>query len=190
MKSWILISLIGLTLSMKVYDNNESGDGLAGEGGGGQSISYGALVHVDHMNNQKGYRKWLRKTSQETGCKILIKQSYPNQDYSGRPKIVVGIVGDSRDQVGGYLKRWRTSKVDYDSRKIPCYERQMYIVAEGDLPFYHDDDTDIDWNQSMSEDSVNLPARHLAEYLQSIGGEEWTEAWWKIVRGGKINSGD
>lgn len=168
--------------SMKVYDNETSGV-LTVEGGGERSISYGALVHVDHINNQKGYRKWLRKTSQETGCKLLIKQSYPNQDYSGRPQIVVGIVGDSRDQVGGFLKRWRTSKVDYDSRKIPCYERQMYIVVEGDLPFYHDDN-DVDWRQSMSEESVNLPAEHLAEYLHSIGGDEWEQAWEKIVRGG------
>ncbi|CAJ1934509.1 unnamed protein product [Cylindrotheca closterium] len=172
--------------SMKVYEN-EADDATTSEGEWGeQSMSYGALVHVDHMNNQKGYRKWLRKTSQETNCKVLIKQSYPNHDYNGRPKIVVGIIGDSRDQVGGFLKRWRTSKVDYDSRKIACYERQMTIVVEGDLPhyYYQIEDNGIDWNQSMSEESVNLPEENLAEYLQSIGGDEWEEAWWKILRGG------
>ncbi|KAL3931753.1 MAG: hypothetical protein SGBAC_011159, partial [Bacillariaceae sp.] len=82
--------------AMKVYDNSAD----ANEGGGdeGRRSKYGVLVHVDHMNNPKGYRKWLRRTSQETDCKILIKQSYPNHDYNRRPKIVVGIVGDSRDQ--------------------------------------------------------------------------------------------
>mmetsp|Transcript_223 Transcript_223/g.321 ORF Transcript_223/g.321 Transcript_223/m.321 type:complete len:426 (-) Transcript_223:1304-2581(-) len=180
--------------AMKVYDNEADGATTNNQGGGERSMSYGALVHVDHMNNQKGYRKWLRKTSQETDCKVLIKQSYPNHDYSGRPKIVVGIVGDSRDQVGGFLKRWRTSKVDYDARKIPCYERKMSVEVEGDLPrhYYQEDNgnDDIDWNQSMSEESVNLPEEHLAEYLQSIGGDEWEEAWWKILRGGMSKTSD
>jgi hypothetical protein len=33
---------------------------------------YAALVHVDHINDGKGYRKWLRKTSHETDCHLLM----------------------------------------------------------------------------------------------------------------------
>jgi hypothetical protein len=42
------------------------------------SCWYGALVRVDHMNHGKAYRKWLRKTSQETDCYLLIKEYCPS----------------------------------------------------------------------------------------------------------------
>ena len=98
--------------SMKVYSNiDETGDG-------GEVTAYGALVHVDHMNNAKCYRKWLRKAAKECECSLLLKHSYPNDDFSKRPFIIVAFVGDE-SSVQQFLKRWRTSRVDVDSKDKP-----------------------------------------------------------------------
>jgi hypothetical protein len=165
--------------SMKLYDNSTTTHDSSPTT---TSEYYGAMVHVDHMNNPKAYRKWIRKTSQETDCYVLIKQSYKNQDYNNnneRPKIIVGILGETRGQVSGFLKRWRTSRVDVDSRGKPCYERQMAVAVEGTLPL-ENPSTVIDWDGAMSEESVTVPQEHLAELLQTVGGEAWNEAFQRI----------
>lgn len=93
--------------------------------------TYGTLIHVDHMNDGKGYRKWLRKACESLGCRLLIKQCYISQS-STRPMIYVGIFGDS-DSVKQVMKRWRTSRVDVDSKNKPCLERMMTVLVEGNL---------------------------------------------------------
>lgn len=163
--------------SMKLYDVDDESTQAATT----SCEYYGAMVHVDHMNNAKAYRKWIRKTSQETDCYALIKQCYKNQDYSNeRAKIIVGIVGETKGQVSGFLKRWRTSRVDVDSRGKPCYERQMSVAVEGTL-MLNDPSTVIDWHEAMSEDTVTVPEAHLANLLQTIGGEEWNQAFLSIL---------
>ena len=63
--------------SMKVYHNGNE------EGEEAEETLWGTLVLVDHMNDGKQYRKWLRKTSRQLDCLIFIQQCY--QDYtSGR----------------------------------------------------------------------------------------------------------
>jgi hypothetical protein len=167
--------------SMKLYDNSTTTThDDSSPTTTTTSEYYGAMVHVDHMNNPKAYRKWIRKTSQETDCYVLIKQSYKNQDCNNeRPKIIVGILSETRGQVSGFLKRWRTSRVDVDSCGKPCYERQMAVAVEGTLPL-GDPSTVIDWDGAMSEDSVTVPEEHLAELLQTVGGEAWNEAFQRI----------
>eukprot|EP00980_Cylindrotheca_fusiformis_P007716 scaffold1637_cov108-Cylindrotheca_fusiformis.AAC.5 len=182
--------------SMKVYDNNND------------TIStsttreyYGAMVHVDHMNNAKAYRKWIRKTSQETNCYVLIKQSLlsttsknkscddvdDNDDNNKeRPKIIiVGILGETKGQVSGFLKRWRTSKVDVDSRGKPCYERQMTVVVEGII--HNDPSSSIvdGWDDNMSSldtAAVTMSENQLAKLLETVGGTEWKDAFQRIAR--------
>lgn len=156
--------------SMKVYDNEEV---PGGEDDESQVSWYGALVHVDHMNNGKAYRKWLRKTSQETDCFLLIKQCYPNQDFSQRPRILVGIVGD-RVSVASFLKRWRTSRVDVDSKGKPCLERMVSVVIEGQLE--HNAASALDWDDSMAEEHLNVSDQQLTEMVTSIGGDAWSES--------------
>jgi hypothetical protein len=157
--------------SMKIYDNANKTEE---ENSDNASVSwYGALVHVDHMNNGKAYRKWLRKTSQETDCCLVIKQCYPNQDYSLRPNIFVGIIGDA-DSVGAFLKRWRTSRVDEDSRGKPCLERQMSVVTEGDL--HGNSINACDWDKAMSEQDLNVPFLQLADLVAAVGGDSWSQA--------------
>jgi len=57
--------------SMKLYDH-ESGNNDEDENVGDNL--YSALICVDHMNDGKGYRKWLRKTCIESDVLLLLKQ--------------------------------------------------------------------------------------------------------------------
>jgi hypothetical protein len=162
--------------SMKVYDNEEE---PCGEDDESLVSWYGALVYVDHMNNGKAYRKWLRKTSQETDCFLMIKQCYPNQDFSRRPRILVGIVGD-RVSVASFLKRWRTSRVDEDSKGKPCLERMMSVVIEGELE--HNAASALDWDDSMAEEQLNVLDQQLMEMVTSIGGDVWSQSLQSAIR--------
>ena len=170
--------------SMKVYEDtgmDNSGDQANSSNGikrgnydDSHPPNYGALVHVDHMNNGKAYRKWLRKASQETDCSLMIKQCYPHQDFTQRPKIMVGVVGD-RATVSAFLKRWRTCRVDVDAQGRPCLERQMSILVEGEL-VEGDWSLGLDWDQAMAEESVNLMSEQLLDLASSIGGDSWKMA--------------
>jgi hypothetical protein len=158
-----------LCTSMKVYANEEIPDGEDDES---QVACYGTLVHVDHMNNGKAYRKWMHKTSQETDCFLLIKQCYPNQDFSQRSRILVGIVGN-RNSVSSYLKRWRTSRVDEDSKGKPCLERTMTVAIEGELE-EHNAASAPDWDGSMAEEHLHVSDQQLMGMVTSIGGDMCT----------------
>lgn len=110
--------------------------------------TYGALIHVDHMNDGKGYRRWLRQTCQTAGCSLLIKNCRMNSSEKSldpknassktsrlvtcRPDIFVGIFGHECS-VRQVLKRWRTSRVDVDSKNKPCLERMMNVIHECEL---------------------------------------------------------
>lgn len=152
--------------SMKVYDNEgDEGD----ENDDDDQVPYGALVHVDHMNDAKGYRKWLRKTAKEVDCFLMLKQSYPNHDFTKRPTIIVACVGE-QTQVQQFLKRWRTSRVDVDSRGKACLERMMAVLVEGVL-----ESPSVDWEKAQAEDSVNVSAEYLQDMVESIGKSVWKE---------------
>ena len=145
--------------SMKVYNDNDgnNNDGDSDDKNGNRTTGtsrprshsstteyHGALIHVDHMNNGKAYRKWLRKTATELGTLLFIKHvvtslySSPpppqqQQQPHGRPRIVVLLVGRDKKSVSLFLKRWRSSRVDVDSQGRACLERQMQVVIEGPL---------------------------------------------------------
>lgn len=163
--------------ALKVYthgDDDDDDDDIAHD-----VPYYGALLHVDHMNDTKGYRKWLRKTAKEVDCFLLVKQSYPNYDFSKKPIIVVAIVGDA-DQVGQFLKRWRTSRVDVDSKGKACLERMMTVLIEG-LLVDHAGLASIDWDDVQAEEHVNVGSEQLHELVSSIGGNKWNEALAAII---------
>lgn len=134
---------------------------------------YGALILVDHMNDGKGYRKWLRKSSLEVGCFLFIKQIFLGEDHTNRPKIYVGVIGD-KDGVFLFLKRWRTSRVDVDSKGKACLERQMKIIAEEELAEkvgFQDPNTVLNWELAASEGYITVSEETLAETLALFG---WT----------------
>ena len=167
--------------SMKVYANESSDDQVGNPSGNisGSDALFGALVHVDHMNAPKSYRKWLRKTSNAVGCLLLlIKQFHVKQDYSGRPTILVAVVTDDQSVKSDFFKRWRTSKVDVDAKGRPCLERQMTILSEGKLPQLMEDELLVlaEGDTLNGEATVATTKEQLMAVVDKIGGEEWQHA--------------
>jgi hypothetical protein len=149
--------------SMKFYDNS----GAEAEG---ETRPFGSLVHVDHMNDPKNYRKWLRKAAAALDVFLLIKQSYP--DFSKQPLILVAAVG-GRESVQQFLKRWRTSRVDVDTSGKPCLERMMTMLIDSVLPIPFIES--MDWNILNSEESLNVSRAQLEELIGQIGGDLWKD---------------
>ena len=169
--------------SMKVYSTNGDDQGnesfssmkngvIANGSKSGSGLYYGCLVHVDHMNDGKGYRKWLRKTKHDVGCYLFLKQIYPNEDYTNRPKIYVGIIGETKGDVSTFMKRWRTSRVDVDSKGKPCLERQMKTLIEGEIMNVTGSLDDIlDWEKAESEEKFTATEEQMKSILDTFG---WT----------------
>ena len=168
---------------MKIYPRREAKDKESTT----HAAAYGALVHVDHMNAPKAYRKWLRKTAQDLGLNFLVIQyKKGNLTVVARPLICVGVVADDRVAVGAFLKRWRTTKVDVDSHGKPCLERKMDILVEGDMELGYPSER-IDWKQhtfqtnDSKEDLVTVSSSEdLLQWVGWMGGGSWRQAASKI----------
>lgn len=164
--------------SMKVYDNSNvsetsNSDGALSTSQPVAGEPYGTLVWVDHMNDGKAYRKWLRKTGADTDTFLMIKQCFPNHDFTKRPTILVGVVGD-QDHVSGFMKRWRTSRVDVDSRGKPCLERKMTVLHEGTMEDFVLDA--FDWDNASAEESLNMSSEGLLSIISTFGDSNWKES--------------
>jgi len=158
--------------SMKKYGGAESANETVEN-----EESYGVLIHVDHMNDGKGYRKWLRRICKEHSVSLFIKQTYPNDDYSKRPVIIVALLSKSQDEVRTVLKRWRTSQVDVNSVGKGCLERMLTVLQEGVLDLSSapaggemDLDDDVFAN---AEPHINCSTASLRKIVLSLGGEAW-----------------
>jgi len=130
-----------------------------------EESSYATLVHVDHMNDSKRYCKWLKKTCDNQGCTLLIRQCRNNTDNNPddrRPIIYVIILGE-RDCVKSVMKQWRTSYVDVES----CLERMMTVVEEGEI------NTQI--KLSHDENEMDCTFKEFEKLLSSINSD-WTLA--------------
>lgn len=171
--------------SMKIYDNStttttkpKSLNPLSDSNDADVDESlYGALIRVNHMNDGKAYRKWLRKTCNNMDVALLVKQCYPNHDFSKRPLIAVGLLG-SNAGVSTVLKRWRTSRgVDVDSRGKPCFERMLTVLVEGAL---HDPtarlSVNVDWDDLASESQLNTTKEKLIDVIRLTEITPWIEA--------------
>lgn len=161
---------------MKVYDNSNEHDGATGITSEklAASAPYGTLVWVDHMNDGKGYRKWLRKTGADTDIFLMIKQCYPNHDFTKRPTILVAIVGD-QENVAGFMKRWRTSRVDVDSRGKPCLERKMTVLHEGTMEQFFDLDA-VDWDEANAEANLNVSKEQVLSLIETFDDGQWKKS--------------
>lgn len=163
--------------SMKIYSKKESVD-TETLNDSNQSSIYGALCHVDHMNDGKGYRKWLRKTSSASGCTLLIKTCNGDTKKTSntkKPFIIVAILGDEHD-VKRVLKRWRTSRVDVDGSGKPCLERMMTVLTEGELP-QHQNHGKVEMDSLDDENELLVSKQCLCDILQAIGGSAWSSAF-------------
>lgn len=145
---------------------------------------YGALIHVDHMNDGRAYRKWLRKSSQQHDVGLVVKECHSSASprtttttTTGRPIIVVAIVGEEVS-VRALLKKWRTSRVDVDARGKPCLERMMTVLLEQRLELRKTFDR-IDWDSLGSSDRSEcrcVTKDDLRNLVESIGGTDWVTA--------------
>jgi len=135
------------------------------EGGGrnDDALNYGVLAHVDHMNDGKRYRNWLRKTCRERGCTLLIRQFSSNTSISLRPTIYVGVFG-TQCNVKQVMKQWRISHVDVDSKNRPCLERMMSVVEESsNLRFIPPTNTSLD-----DEKDINCTLAELEHIVGTV----------------------
>lgn len=155
--------------SMKVYSGPSQMDTDDGE----SDSAYGTLIQVDHMNDGRSYRKWLRRTANEIDLLLMIKQCHPEGDLQKRPTIFVGLVGRKND-IKSMLKRWRNTNVDVDSTGKPCLERMMTVLSEGYLQ--RSVSKKIDSEAVQSEDQVIQSLDGLLELSNLIGGEPWRGA--------------
>lgn len=172
--------------SMKIYkkkdDNDDAAAAVAADTELDSSMPpasfwrYGALCHVDHMNDGKNYRKWLRKAAAVAGCTLMLKMVYGAN--AKRPLIIVAIVGEE-DDVKRVLKRWRTSRVDVDSAGRPCLERMMTVLVEGRLGRQTCDDLEENILSHMDcldeEDNLQVSGECLSGILHAIGGAKWSD---------------
>lgn len=131
------------------------------------------------MNAAKAYRKWLRKTSHELDLVLLIKEYHaqqPQQPPQRPTMIIVGAVGDDESSVTAFLKRWRTQKVDLDSKGRPCLERMLSILAQGRLE--KNPSKRVDWEDEANQDNhlIVSTKESLIEWIGWMGGKSWEEA--------------
>lgn len=109
--------------SMKMHPNAHQSPST-GTGNEEAETNHGALVHVDHMNDAKGYRKWLSKTCRQKGVELMIRQC-----FAGRLIIIVGLFGP-QDAISAVLQQWRCCNVDQDAKGRPCRERKMSVLVQ------------------------------------------------------------
>lgn len=138
---------------------------------------HAALLKVDHMNDGKAYRKWLRNTCQSLQVALLIQQYYPNQDFERRPFILVGLVG-TKHAISSVLRKWRTGMVDVNSRGQSCRERMITMLVDcTSLNGMEAGVVTFDaWEELSSEQGVNTSREKLDALIFSIGIQAWNDA--------------
>lgn len=159
----------------------------SGDSPNGKPLGFiqGALVHVDHMNDGKSYRKLLRKICFECGVSIFIRIS-ERKDGTRRskPLIIVGLVGGD---VANVLKQWRARKVDVDSKGRSCVERQITVLASGELLPVKDEiyDESVQFDDSLAKgDDRNLHTSDdkLLRMVEAVGGPLWFHELEQLVK--------
>ena len=89
------------------------------------------LLHLDHMNDYKGYTKLLQKWCGQLKLGGVI---FLSLHCDPRPRHIFAVLDDSATTggTGEFLQRLRTQNVDVNMRGQPCKERMSTVVA--DLP--------------------------------------------------------
>lgn len=160
--------------SMKIYNNNTddiNNDGNTSLVATATHQFHGTLVLVDHMNDPKRYTKWIRKACQSVGCECAIAQCH---ELGQRPLILVLLLAEEVSSLKQVLKRWRTSRVDVDSKGNPCLERMMNVIVEDD-PLDCDDPSQV-LMEYGSKSVSDLTITETKSLLNSIGGPSWLQA--------------
>ncbi len=184
--------------SMKIYKQESDGRGESGEipeeSQKKDTLRHGTLVLVDHMNDVKGYTKWLQKACKSAGCSCLVLRCFSNEEghtsqtitkSRARPIIVVGLIGDDESSLKQVLKRWRTSRVDVDSKGNPCLERMMEVLVQGALESHganNDDGTSTSTFREAHQNDGSVSRAELESLLERIGGSTWVESFRDAIK--------
>ena len=132
-----------------------------------EELQHGALIHVDHMNNAKGYRKWLAKTCRQQSVALVIRQCFET-----RPIIIVCLFG-LQEGIAAVLQQWRCCNVDHDARGRPCRERQMTVLLQGPVPRLLSE-TNLDKDESRELNTTREKLETLI--LEMTNLPSWIEA--------------
>ena len=166
--------------SMKIYTNSVN-DESKDVNEAIDANNYAILVHVDHMNDENKYHKWLDKTCKLTGCFFFRNKCHLNDNFASKPIIMVAVwsIGeDSKLAVKEVLKRWRTSRVDVDSRKKPCLERMMSVLSEN---VCENIASEIVGNSTSERSVETLSIKKMIAKITSIGGNIWGEKFTSYI---------
>ncbi len=166
--------------SMKIYTENSKNieqssnrdDEVACDVGRDAENIYGVLLHIDHMNDEKNYCKWIQKSCKSLNCNFLLRKHYPSNDQKRKPIIIVCLWGNV-DAVKQMLKRWRTSRVDVDSRGNPCLERMMNVIVEGAFLENPCKNNVL----ALEGNIVEVTEDELIVALETIGGVSWRRSY-------------
>jgi len=185
--------------SMKIYDNStsssESNDTMSSNKVATTTRYQGVLLYVDHMNDGKGYRKWLRQTAAALHLVVVMR----HVGRTVRGPFVVALVAPAaattRSTTSLMLKRWRSSRVDVNAQGKPCVERQMHVMVEGDVlegdndktnknsanhpPEWTDPETWFQQQQTTPEGEAHVygdSREQVVSLMRFLGSKVWAEA--------------
>jgi hypothetical protein len=159
---------------MKVYDAPATTAEPNNASAHGERSLYGALVHVDHMNDGRSYRKWLRKTCLQLDVCVMIKECHAGSSgQRSSTRIIVVLLGDECS-VRAVLKKWRTSRVDVDAKGKPCLERMLTVLHESSIEVSKAVER-LDWDALSVEALLATSFDDASNVLSSIGGSCWVE---------------
>jgi hypothetical protein len=102
---------------------------------------------------------------------LLVKEYHTNGEIVRR-FIFVGLIGEKKG-VSSFLKRWRTSRVDTDSKGKPCQELMMTVLTEGVLG--GSISSRIDWEHMNAEGDLVQSQDSILDLVGKVGGESWKE---------------
>jgi len=119
------------------------------------------LIRIDHMNDQKGYQKLLKKWASQLGLRGVL---YWKMGERRVEDVFVALVGDhDGEQIKEFSTRLRTQYVDVNLRGIRCRERQSKVIWES---------TSFVSSTNISTFGVGLSIFEYKEELSMVEGVE------------------
>lgn len=106
------------------------------EATGGQDLLHSTLIHLDHMNDHRGYiktmSKWVQQHTSLQGVVFLPLHCHP------RPRHIFILleepISNENSATQDFLKRLRSQNVDVNQRGQPCKERMSTVVTTLSVP--------------------------------------------------------
>ena len=140
------------------------------------------IIHLDHMNDYRGYTKRLHKWTKQLG---LAGVCFLPLHTSPRPRHVFVMLESTHDAMhfngAEFMRRLRTEHVDKNSRGDPCLER-MSSVSPDDISIAVGALSDVVGLEVVETAGTPSPASHFSFV------RDWVQAAWKTDDAEKIVS--